>query len=115
MNRPKNTGKARSPLSTYLLLLVLLAASFGVAQFRWGGYAWIFGIAIAFVKIGAIATDFMEVRSSDPVVRVAAAVGVVWFAFLLGLTFPDYFGRNDRISPSAWPPTRSRRSTLRSR
>jgi cytochrome c oxidase subunit 4 len=77
----------------FIALLVLLAATVGVAQFHLGPAGFFAAASIAGVKALLILLFFMHVRDSKPLIWLFAAAGFFWLAILLGLTFSDYLTR----------------------
>ena len=51
------------------------------------------GIVIAFVKAGLVILLFMELASSKPLIRLAAAAGLVFLTVLFALTLADVLSR----------------------
>ena len=51
------------------------------------------GIVIAFVKAGLVVMLFMELASSKPLIRLAAAAGLVFLIVLFALTLADVLSR----------------------
>jgi cytochrome c oxidase subunit 4 len=51
------------------------------------------GIVIAFAKSGLIVMLFMELASSRPLIRLAAAAGLVFLTVLFALTLADVLSR----------------------
>ena len=51
------------------------------------------GIAIAFVKAGLVVMLFMNLAGSKPLIRLAAASGLVFLTVLFALTLADVLSR----------------------
>jgi cytochrome c oxidase subunit IV len=78
---------------TCIALLVLLAATWGIAYIDLGPFNLIAALAIAITKAIMIALFFMHVRGSSRVLHLAAVAGVTWLLILISLTLSDYFSR----------------------
>ncbi len=96
------------PKRTYVLvwaaLLVLLAATVGVAYIHLGWFNPVAALSIAVIKALIIALYFMHVRYSQRLVWVVAGAGVFWLAILFALSIGDYFTRGYLPAPSLWQP-----------
>ena len=77
----------------YWILMWLLALTVAASWIEHGEIAIIVAISIAVTKAILIVLFFMHLRYSTPMVRVFAAAGFVWLAFLLMLTASDYLTR----------------------
>ena len=62
-------------------------------------WATVLGLLIAAAKAALILAVFMELAESTALVRVAAAVGLVWLLFLFALTLGDYLSRGSALAP----------------
>jgi cytochrome c oxidase subunit 4 len=74
-------------------LMCLLAFTLVLAYVPMGVFTPTAGIAIAFVKAGLVVMLFMELVSSKPLIRLAAAAGLVFLAVLFALTLADVLSR----------------------
>jgi cytochrome c oxidase subunit 4 len=102
MNHETNTrkpglGSALSYVVAFLLLLLLTAATVGVAFLELGVFALPAALAIASLKIVVVALVFMHLRFA-PLCALVAAGSVFWVLVLVGLTLSDYLTR-DWLSP----------------
>ena len=77
----------------WLALMVLLALTLGSSYIHLGGFNTAVNFVIAAVKAGLVAYFFMRLRSSDALVRIAAAIGVLWALTLTALTLVDVLTR----------------------
>jgi cytochrome c oxidase subunit 4 len=82
-------------------LVVLLAATTGLAFLPLGRWNLVVAIAIASLKALIVVIFFMELRRSSGLVRVFAAAGFLWLLILLGLTGADYANRHEDYIPNA--------------
>lgn len=73
--------------------MLLLALTWSVAYVDLGAFNVIVALAIAIVKAILVALFFMHIKGSSAVLRLAAAVGVIWLMIMLALTLSDYFTR----------------------
>lgn len=80
-------------LRTYLLLLILLAATVGIAELHLGAWRFPIAAAIATLKTLLIMLVFMHVRESPPLTRLVAFAGFFWLGILFSLTLGDYYTR----------------------
>jgi len=71
--------------TSYLLLLLLLAAEFGVARLPLGEAARGLVLIPALMMVGIVAMGFMELGKAPQTARFFALAGAVWLAILLGL------------------------------
>ena len=79
--------------AVWLALLVLLGITLTAAYMPLGRLNLVTGLAIAAVKAGLVAVVFMQLWSSRPLLRLAAAAGLFWLAILFLLTFTDLVTR----------------------
>ena len=79
----------RADIYAWIALLALLAATFGSAYIPMGRLNVAVNLGIAVVKALVVALVFMHVRNERPLIRVVAAVGVIWLAILAGLSATD--------------------------
>ena len=77
----------------YILLLVLLLATWGISYVSLGPWNAVVALGIAAAKAALIALFFMELRGSRPVTWLAAAVGFVWLGIMLVLSAGDFWTR----------------------
>jgi cytochrome c oxidase subunit 4 len=90
----------------FAALLVLLAATVGVAEIDLGKANFPVAVLIATLKASQILRYFMHVRYSRALVWAVAGAGFFWLAILFSLTFGDYLTRETRNEVA--PPTRLR-------
>ena len=87
----------RTYFLVYLALMLLLAATIGVAMIDLGPLNWLIAVSIAVVKAVLVILFFMHVRASRQAVRIFVIAGFFWLAILIGLTLTDYLTR-----PEGW-------------
>jgi cytochrome c oxidase subunit IV len=96
------------PIKTYVfvwaLLLVLLAATVGVAYVHLGWLNPVVALSIALVKAAVIVLYFMHVRYSSRLVWVFILGSVLWLAIMFTYSFGDYLTRSYLPSPTIWRP-----------
>jgi cytochrome c oxidase subunit 4 len=80
-------------LLVYLALLLLLAATIGVAFVDLGFLNPLIAVTIAIIKAVLVILFFMHVRGSSQLTRVFVLAGFFWLLILVGLTFTDYLTR----------------------
>ena len=83
----------RSHLLVWLALLSLLALTAGSSLLPLGRFNLVSNLAIAVAKAALVLYFFMRIGKSRPIVRVAAAAGIVWLALLCGLALSDVLFR----------------------
>jgi cytochrome c oxidase subunit 4 len=72
----------------------LLALTVGSSFFALPGWNSTINLVIAGIKAALVAWFFMRLRRSTPLLRFAAAAGVVWVMLLIGLSFSDLLFRS---------------------
>ena len=87
-------------LVVWAVLLLLLLATWAVAQFNFGPFNVIAAVAIALAKMLLVILFFMHVRHSRMLTWLFAAAGFVWFLIMLDLTLSDYL---TRTLTGGWP------------
>lgn len=87
----------------FLMLMILLALTFGLAHIDLGRFNLPTGLLIAAIKAILVALYFMHLKHSSGVHRIASAVGVFWLGILISLSLSDYLSRNWLLLPSLWP------------
>jgi len=81
------------PGAVWVALLLLLAATVGVAYLPLGIFNTIISLIIAAVKVTLVMVFFMELQSSSALIRLAALAGMFWLILLFSLTAGDYLTR----------------------
>ncbi len=74
-------------------LMCLLTLTLVLAYVPMGVFTPMAGIAIAFAKAGLVVMLFMELAGSKPLIRLAAAAGLVFLTVLFALTLADVLSR----------------------
>jgi cytochrome c oxidase subunit 4 len=87
------TSSLRCYFVVYVLLLVGLTATVGVAYLPLEGLNGAAMIAIASAKATLVVLYFMHVRQSPRLIALAIASGLVWLAILLTFVLSDYYSR----------------------
>ena len=84
----------RGPALVWAGLVLLLAATFGVAYSPLGPRTrTAIHLSIAAAQVGLIAVFFMNLRAARGLLRFAAVAGVYWLVIMFVLTFNDYRSR----------------------
>jgi cytochrome c oxidase subunit 4 len=83
----------RPNLVVWAALLGLLLLTWYLAYIPLGPFQLVAALGIATVKAGLVAVLFMELRTSSPLVRLAAGAALVWLMLMFGLAFSDYVTR----------------------
>ena len=87
-------------IKTFVILLVLLIATIGAAQFQLGPLNLVVAMIIAGGKAAVVVMNFMNVRFNSRLVWIWAACGFVWLSILF-ITLTDYVTR-DWIRSIGW-------------
>jgi cytochrome c oxidase subunit IV len=77
----------------YLVLLVLLAATVGVAYIEIGSFNLVLALTIAFGKAALVVLFFMHVYYSTSLTKVFVLTAILFLILLGGLTMADYLTR----------------------
>ncbi len=85
-----NDPAVRTHVVAWLALLALLALTLGSAYVPLHGFNTAINLGIACAKASIVAIFFMRLRSAGTLVRLAAAIGAVWLALLIGLGLTDF-------------------------
>jgi cytochrome c oxidase subunit 4 len=96
----------------YVLLMLLLGATFWFAHLDLGKFGVPVALAIAAIKALLVMFYFMHIRYSSGIIRSAAFVGVFWLGILLSLTLSDYISRDWMPLPGPWPQTSSETKSI---
>lgn len=89
----------RTLVLVYLALMALLAVTIGATFLPLGPLRPVANIGIAALKTGLIVWVFMHLREVTPMVRLFAAIGVVWLALLIGIGLSDWLTRAPQPAP----------------
>jgi cytochrome c oxidase subunit 4 len=100
MNSPP---AVRVYLFTWVALMALLVATFGLAHFRLGAWNPVAALAIAAAKVVLVALFFMHLRRSSALVVLFALVALFALAILFGLSGADYATRAIHSTPWVAP------------
>jgi cytochrome c oxidase subunit IV len=91
MNAPHPTRKLY--FTVWLVLMLLLGATWGVAEIHLGNWNVVAAMTIALTKTLLVILFFMNVRYSSRLTWIFVAAGFFWFAILIALTMGDYLTR----------------------
>ena len=83
----------RTYYSVFAALMILLAATIGIAYIHLGRFNILAALTIASVKAVLIILYFMEVKYSSRLLWIFVAAGFFWLGILFALTFADYATR----------------------
>ena len=85
------------PVRVYLViwasLMLLLGATWGVAQFNFGALNIVVALTIAVTKMLLVVLFFMHVRYSTRLTWLFVAAGFIWLLIMIDLTLSDYLTR----------------------
>jgi cytochrome c oxidase subunit 4 len=93
MSRQDLRSVVLAPVLTWLGLLVALAATCGYAFLPGAPLKPWAGLAVAAFKAALIVFFFMRLRRAVGLVKLTAAVGLLWLSLLFILGFCDFFAR----------------------
>jgi cytochrome c oxidase subunit 4 len=77
----------------WLGLLALMGATLALAYVPLGPGNLVLHLAIAALQVSLLWLFFMDLRGASTLVRLTAACGFLWLAFMFALTFTDYLSR----------------------
>jgi cytochrome c oxidase subunit 4 len=77
----------------WVALMLLLLATWGVAEFDLGILNPVAAMVIAFIKMSLVILFFMHVRYNTRITWIFAGAGFVWFLIMVTLTMTDYINR----------------------
>jgi cytochrome c oxidase subunit IV len=77
----------------YLALLILLAATVGIAYLEVGTFNLVLALLIAFTKAALVVLFFMHVLYSTPLTKVFVLTAILFLILLAGLIMADYLTR----------------------
>lgn len=83
----------RGCIAVAAALLLLLAATSLVARMDLGAMNVVIALSIAGLKAGLVATFFMHLRASSPLMRVFACSGLLWLGIMIAFSLNDYLTR----------------------
>ena len=89
-------------LTVWAVLLVLLAATVGLAYVPLGPLHVVAAVGIAFAKAILIMLFFMHVKYKHRLITVFVCAGFFWLAIMFTLTLGDYLTRRWLPPPTAW-------------
>ena len=89
-------------LTIFSLLLILTAATVGVALLDLGIFNTVVALMIACVKAMLVILYFMHLKFSPGQIKLAAAAAIFWLMILLTITAFDYVGRTWQHVPAGW-------------
>jgi cytochrome c oxidase subunit 4 len=81
-------------IAVWLAVIALLGLSLGTAYIPLGRFNSIVCVSIGFAQAVLVWTFFMRLRWSGLLIRLIAAIGLLWIMLLLGLSLTDYLTRH---------------------
>jgi cytochrome c oxidase subunit 4 len=92
----------RRMILTWVALMMLLGLNMGSAFLPLGNWNLVLNLAFAAAKALLIMAVFMQLARRSGLMRIVAATGFLWLAFLFTLSLADYL---TRASVPGWMPT----------
>lgn len=83
----------RTPLLTFVGLLVALAINVTIGWFQPLPQAWILNLGILVAMVATVLLFSMEVIKEPGLIRVYSVIGFCWVAILFTMTLIDYLSR----------------------
>jgi len=87
---------------TFIALLVLTAATTGVAYIDLGVFNTVVALAIAVIKMLLVILFFMHVKYHKGLTRIAIICAFFWLGIMMTLTLSDELTRTWEMNPSPW-------------
>jgi cytochrome c oxidase subunit 4 len=95
-----NRAAEKTPWAVWRPNLVVWAALLGLLTLTWylayiplGRFQLAAALGIALVKVALVAVVFMQLRTSSPLIRLAAGAGLFWLTLMFVLAFSDFLTR----------------------
>lgn len=79
---------------TWLALMLLLGATWGVAQFNLGVANTVIALLISGAKLALVMIIFMQLRDHPRITWVFASAGLIWLIIMITMTLTDYLTRS---------------------
>ena len=89
----EHVASVKSYFLVFAALMVLTAATVGVAFVDLGVFNDVVALSIAVLKAVLVVLIFMHVWHSSRMTKLSIVAGFLWLAILIGLTLTDYFSR----------------------
>jgi cytochrome c oxidase subunit 4 len=89
----EQTTSAKTYIWIWAALMLLLLATWGVAQLNLGDWNVVVALTIAVTKMLLVILFFMHVRHSSRLTWIFVAAGFIWLLIMLDLTLSDYLTR----------------------
>ena len=83
----------RADLYAWIALLALLGITCASAYVPMGTINAVVNLAVAATKALVVAIVFMRLGKERPLIRLVAAIGVIWLVLLAGLSATDFAAR----------------------
>jgi len=90
---PEHTISVKTYVLVWAALIVLTAATTGIAFLDLGRFNAVVALGIAVVKMLLVALFFMHVLYSTKLTKVVVVGGLFWLALLIFLTLSDFLTR----------------------
>ena len=91
-------------VTVFLCLMVLTAATTGVAYIDLGAFNTLVALTIAVIKMSLVVVFFMHVRHATALTRLVIAAGFLWLLLLMAFTLTDVATRRIPPPPEGWGP-----------
>jgi cytochrome c oxidase subunit IV len=99
---PEHIVETKKYYVVFAGLMLLLAATIGIAYIHLGKLNIVVALTIAFIKATMIVLYFMHLRYSPRLLWIFAGAGFFWLGIMFALTFADYLTRGWLPMPTSW-------------
>jgi len=86
----------------FFSLLILTVSTWQIAYINLGRWNTVVALIIAVSKAALVATFFMHLRWSAPMMRLVLFAAIFWLAVMMTLTLGDFFTRGAVSQPHGW-------------
>lgn len=89
-------------VGVFLALMVLTAATTGIAYIDLGRWNTVVALTIAVIKMLLVVLFFMHVKYATGLTRVVIICGFFWLGIMITLSLSDELTRGWEINPAGW-------------
>ena len=92
-------------IGVFLALIILTAATTGIAYIDLGAFNTVVALTIAVMKMLLVVLFFMHLKASSTLTKVVFIGAFLWLAIMITLTLGDELTRNWSPNPAGWGPS----------